>query len=316
MKKSMESWEMLALAFILDLVLGDPGFFPHPIRWMGKSISALEGPFRSLPLKFVPSGILFSGVLIAGTWGFCWALLAVSDFFNPIFADILETVLIYYALSARSLADSAMEVFKPLQNNKLREAREKVALIVGRDTETLDSEKISKAAIESVAENLVDGFVSPLFYAAIGGAPLAMAFKMVNTLDSMIGYKNQTYFLFGKAAARIDDVANFIPSRLSVPFIAFAAQILAKKGMPALKTALREGHRHASPNSGYPEAAFSGALGLTLGGPSYYQGILVHKPEIVTSVGPVLPCHIKQACDLMLLSALLWALFMTTLAAL
>ncbi|PJC75589.1 MAG: cobalamin biosynthesis protein CobD, partial [Syntrophobacterales bacterium CG_4_8_14_3_um_filter_49_14] len=208
----MESWEMLALAFILDLVLGDPGFFPHPIRWMGKSISALEGPFRSLPLKFVSSGILFSGVLIAGTWGFCWALLAVSDFFNPIFADILETVLIYYALSARSLADSAMEVFKPLQNNKLREAREKVALIVGRDTETLDSEKISKAAIESVAENLVDGFVSPLFYAAIGGAPLAMAFKMVNTLDSMIGYKNQTYFLFGKAAARIDDVANFIPS--------------------------------------------------------------------------------------------------------
>ncbi len=288
---------------------------PHPTRWMGKAISSLESVFRTCPFPLVLSGALFSGALIAGTWGACRAVLWIAQGVDPIIKDVLETVLVYYSLSARTLGDSAMAVLKPLEGNRLKEARQKLAQIVGRDVKALDHERIARAAVESVAENLVDGVVSPLFYAAIGGAPLAMAFKMANTLDSMIGYRNASYMAFGKAAARIDDAANFICARLSTLFIALAAQLLAGRGGVTLKTAFREGRRHASPNSGYPEAAFAGALGVTLGGPGRYQGVLVHKPVIGAEFGRAQPVHIRRACDLMLLSALLWAFFASGFAA-
>lgn len=305
-KKPMSLWEMIAAAFVLDFICGDPRWLPHPIRWMGKSILALEASFRNLPLNRICSGALLASLLIGGTWGLSKGLLILAGGFHPFGADILETLLIYYSISARSLADAGMAIFRPLRQNRLAEARKKAAMIVGRDVHALDTEKLSRAGVESVAENLVDGVVSPLFYAALGGAPLAMAFKMVNTLDSMIGYKNERYGLFGRAAAKIDDAANFIPARLSMPIIALAAHLLAKKGRTALKTAMLEGNRHASPNSGYPEAAFAGVLGITLGGPGVYQGIRVEKPEIGIGLGKAKPFHIRRACDLMLLSAALW----------
>jgi adenosylcobinamide-phosphate synthase len=160
--------------------------------------------------------------------------------------------------------------------------------------------------VETVAENLVDGVVSPLFYAALGGAPLAMAYKMINTLDSMIGYKNHRYRDFGKAAARIDDIANYIPARVSIPVISFAAQLIAGKGAAAFRTALTQGARHTSPNAGYSEAAFAGVLGVRLGGPGYYQGRLVSKPYLGIPRIPIQRNHIKKACHLMMLSALIW----------
>jgi adenosylcobinamide-phosphate synthase len=206
-----------------------------------------------------------------------------------------------------------LEVRRSLKLNRLQEARAGLASIVGRDVAELKEDGIARAAVETVGENLVDGVVSPLFYAAIGGAPLAMAYKMINTLDSMIGYKNETYRHFGKVAARMDDVANYIPARLAVPVVALAAQMLSKSGWPAWQTAVAEGSNHSSPNAGYPEAAFAGALGVKLGGPNYYAGHLVTKPYIGIMFGQVSPNHIKRACDLMFLSALIWLIISWTI---
>lgn len=302
------SWYVLPAAFILDLAIGDPDFLPHPIRWMGKAICFGEPVFRKLPVGLTLSGAFFAAFLITGTWSMTALLLLAAKLIHPLARDILEIVLVYYTISARSLEDAALEVYRSLKQNWLQEARAGIALIVGRDVADLKEEGIARAAVETVGENLVDGVVSPLFFAAIGGAPLAMAYKMVNTLDSMVGYKNETYRHFGKAAARIDDVANFIPARLAVPVISLAAHILVGRGLPAFKTAVAEGANHSSPNAGYPEAAFAGALSVKLGGFNYYQGHLVNKPYIGVRFASVHPNHIKKACDLMMLSALIWLL--------
>jgi adenosylcobinamide-phosphate synthase len=198
-----------------------------------------------------------------------------------------------------------MEVHGCLVQGAVDQARQKIALIVGRDVDNYDGAGIARAAVETVAENLVDGVLAPLFFAAIGGAPLAMAYKMVNTLDSMVGYKSETYQQFGKAAARIADLFNYIPARLSVPIIAVVSQILLGTGQRSLITAVTEGAHHSSPNAGYAEAAFAGALAVKLNGPNYYHGKLVDKPYIGLRFGNVIPGHIKKACDLMLLSSFL-----------
>ena len=199
-----------------------------------------------------------------------------------------------------------MEVKRCLEQKKFQAAKGKVAMIVGRDIDHYKEEGLARATVETVAENLVDGVTAPLLFAAIGGAPLALAYKMINTLDSMVGYKNEAYHLFGKASARIDDILNYIPARLTAPIIALAAQMLSGCGERSLKTAVCEGANHRSPNAGYPEAAFAGALALKLNGPNYYNGKLVDKPFIGVRFGRSTPGHIKKACDLMMLSSLLW----------
>ncbi len=302
----MDPLYILPAALILDLILGDPIFLPHPIRWMGKAITFFEPLFRKLCVRLSFSGALFSVFLIAGTWGISFVLVNVANTIHPVLKAGIEILLIYYCISIRSLEKSAMDVFRSLKLNRLTDAKEKVALIVGRDVEKLTQRGVTRAAVETVSENLVDGVISPLFFAALGGAPLAMAYKMVNTLDSMVGYKNETYEHFGKASARIDDIANFIPARLSVLVISFAAQILSGRGSNSLKTAMKEGANHSSPNAGYPEAAFAGALEVKLGGPNYYHGNLVPKPYIGMRFGDVSLGHIKKACNLMIFSSLLW----------
>jgi len=185
-------------------------------------------------------------------------------------------------------------------------------MIIGRDVASLSANGVKRGCVETVAENLVDGVIAPLFFAAIGGAPLAVAYKMVNTLDSMVGYKNERYVLFGKASARMDDIANYIPARLSVPVIALAAQLLAGKGRVALTTAVAEGGNHSSPNAGYAEAAFAGVLGVRLNGPNYYSGERVDKPWLGIRFSRETDIrHIRQACDLMFLSSLLWVSVLT-----
>ncbi|MCP4689568.1 MAG: cobalamin biosynthesis protein CobD, partial [Desulfobacterales bacterium] len=266
---------ILPLAFILDLVLGDPRSLPHPIRWMGSAIITLEPRFRKLPASPLLTGGLFSLCLIAAAWASTAALLWAAGMIHPVFGAGLEIIIVYYCISARSLEDAAMDVHESLAAGRLPEARRKAGMIVGRDTNELSEKGVTRAAVETVAENLVDGVISPLFFAAIGGAPLAAAYKMVNTLDSMIGYKDDRNLLFGRVAARVDDAANFIPARLSVPIISLAAQILCKKGRRARETARAEGGNHTSPNAGRPEAAFAGALGVKLIGPALYRGRLV-----------------------------------------
>ena len=199
-----------------------------------------------------------------------------------------------------------MEIYDCLSRKRVADARKKVAFVVGRDVDSYGQEGISRAVVETVAENLVDGVISPLFFAAIGGAPLAVVYKMVNTLDSMIGYKNEKYLLFGKASARLDDLLNYLPARLSIPIIALATHILSGNGARSWQTALNEGANHSSPNAGYPEAAFAGALAVKLNGPNYYSGKLVDKPYIGVHFGKTSLVDIKKACHIMMLASLLW----------
>lgn len=308
MMEWLTPWGILPAAFALDIMLGDPPHLPHPVRWMGQAIEKFEPSFRKLNVSLIISGALYAAALILGTWLLAFLVLAAAHRIHPLFRTLLDIILIYYCISIRSLEDAAMDVKQCLQRDRVQAAKKKVAMIVGRDIDNYQEDGLARATVETVAENLVDGVTAPLFFAAIGGAPLALAYKMTNTLDSMVGYRNQTYQQFGKASARIDDILNFIPARLSVPLIALAAQILAGCGMRSLKTAICEGANHASPNAGYPEAAFAGALALKLNGPNYYNGKLVEKPYIGVRFGQSSPGHIKKACDIMLLSSFLWLL--------
>jgi adenosylcobinamide-phosphate synthase len=299
-------WLILPAAFLLDLALGDSPTLPHPVRWMGYAISTLESRFRKISSNLVFAGAVHAAALITGTYLLTYLLIAVSAAIHAWFGYGVEIVLIYFCIAARSLEDAAMEIQDCLVQNRVGEARKKVALVVGRDVQKYHAGEIARAVVETVAENLVDGVTAPLFFAAIGGAPLAMAYKMANTLDSMVGYKNEAYFRFGKASARIDDILNFLPARLSVSVISLASQILSGTGVRSLKTAVLEGAHHSSPNAGFPEAAFAGALAVKLNGPNYYQGKLVPKPFIGVKFGQSKPVHIKKACDIMLLAASLW----------
>jgi len=306
-------WYVVFAAFIMDFVLGDPRQFPHPVIYMGKAISFFEGPFRTYFKQPLFSGFLFAGSLIFSTWLVAFVAVTLCHRIHPVFGIIVQVVLLFFCFSATSLEKAAISVFQALHENDMKKARKKVSYIVGRNTETLDQKGVTRASVETVAENFVDGFLSPLFFAILGGVPLALAYKMVNTLDSMIGYKNSTYLLFGRPAARIDDVANFIPARISVLIISFSAAFFSfKKGMLALKTGFSHGSLHTSPNSGYPEAAFAGALKVRLGGPSIYHGERVEKPYIGNEFNDPEKQNIKQACDLMMLASF-WATLISCL---
>ena len=296
---------VLALAVALDMWLGDPLWLPHPVRWMGTAIARLEPRCRALPFKPLVCGALMTLLLVAAVWLLTLLAIWTAAALHPAAGVLVQAVLLYTCLSARSLADAARDVETALAHSGLAAGRQAVAMIVGREVDHLDQTGVTRAAVETVAENLVDGVIAPLFFAVLGGVPAAMAYKMVNTLDSMIGYKNKRYHHFGRCAARLDDAANFIPARLSVPLIALAAQLLAGRGGRALATARRDGRAHASPNAGYPEAAFAGTLGIWMGGPNYYHGQLVEKPVIGQGLGQARPGHIRQACRLMLATALI-----------
>jgi adenosylcobinamide-phosphate synthase len=295
----------LTLAIILDMLMGDPSWLPHPVRWMGKAIEGLEPRFRSLPLALPVSGALMAILLVTGVWLAGRVVVFMAAGLHPLVDILVQTAMIYTCISVRSLADAALAVANALERTGLVAGRRAVAMIVGREVDALDETGVARATVETVAENLVDGVVSPLFFTVLGGAPLAMAYKMVNTLDSMIGYKNDRYLLFGRFAARMDDVANFIPARLSVPFIALADRLLGGSGKAALTVARQDGRAHASPNAGYPEAAFAGSLGVWMGGPNVYHGRLMEKPVIGRGFADARPGHIHRACRLMLATSLL-----------
>ncbi len=297
---------ILLLATILDLGLGDPRWLPHPIRWMGRSIQYLEPRFRGLPLHLVISGGFMVVLLVASVFIALTILLWAGSLVHSLVEQIASIILIFYCISIRSLYVSAQNVNQALKQKSLKTAREKVGWIVGRDTDHLDENGVRQATIETVAENFVDGVAAPLFFAALGGAPLAMVYKMINTLDSMIGYKNDRYYHFGKTAARLDDIANFIPARLSIPVIALAAVLVGRNGKKVIKTAIIEGNHHTSPNAGYSEAAFAGALSVRLNGPGIYGGKRVNKPYIGIRFGVPNTGDIDRACDLMVIASVIW----------
>ena len=302
-------WLTLPAAFFLDALIGDPPSLPHPIRWMGRAIEQSEPFWRRTVASERLAGLLFAASLLLGCGLVALLVTGLAWKVHSLLGFAVETVLLFYCLSAKSLRQAALEIDRLLAAGEVDRARAQVRMIVGRDVDRYEADDIARATVETVAENVVDGVLSPLFFAALGGAPLALAYKMVNTLDSMVGYKNPRYLLFGRAAARIDDVANFLPARLAVPLIALAAhRVEGASPALALQTARREGKNHSSPNAGYPEAAFAGALGVRLNGPNVYHGVLVDKPYLGAAFGPVTRAHIARACRLMSLTALAGAL--------
>jgi len=264
---------ILPLAYALDLLFGDPVYALHPVRLIGRMIQVYEKRLRDFFQDEVRGGLFLAFGLPADVFLIVFFLLWIAREMHPVFQIVLSTFFIYSSLSVKDLADQAFKVRDALSNGELAEAREALSGIVGRDTANLDSKEMVRAVIETVAEGTLDGIVSPFICAGIGGAPLVMAFKAVSTLDSMVGYKNEKYEKFGKFSARLDDWANFIPARVSPVIISLAAFVSGLRGIRAFKAGFYEGPSQPSPNSGFPEASFAGALGVKLGGMNYYGGV-------------------------------------------
>lgn len=283
---------LLILAFILDMFMGDPKWLPHPVRVMGWTIAKIEGFLRDgvkrTPKKDKFAGLFLVVIISSSTYSLTYILNSTLLFSksSPIlsfFSILLMIYLIATTLALRDLINSAQMIIESVREGKLESARKRLSHIVGRDTERLNERGILRATVESLAENASDGIIAPFFYFAIGGLPLAMTYKAINTMDSMIGYRNERYRDFGWAAARLDDIVNYLPARITGTLIAISSAIIylsLSTGHRSMKIMLGDGKKHPSPNSGVPEAAMSGALGIMLGGPSSYGGVVINKPYI------------------------------------
>ncbi len=314
------------MGVILDFIVGDPMNFPHPIRLIGRLISFFDKQFlgdisenrnpeiaetktkaneKAKGFVMVILVVLITGLTVT-------AILALAYKNSPFAGAIVEAILTCYCLAAKSLKVESMKVYKALKEGTLEDARKAVSMIVGRDTESLDEKGVIRAAVETVAENTSDGVIAPLIYTFVGGPILGLVYKSINTMDSMVGYHNDRYENFGFAAAKLDDIVNFIPARISALFMIGAAFIAGKEysGKDALRVFKRDRYNHKSPNSAQTESACAGALGLRLAGDAYYFGKLVHKPYIGDPVRTEEPEDIPRSCKLMYMTSILTTIFL------
>ena len=308
----MTVWAVLG-GFVLDALFGDPAWLPHPVVYMGKAISELEKCLRPR-LPKTPQGELLGGAIVAfclpvGTFLLtglvCWGAARL----HPLLGLAVQMFWCGQALAARGLVQESTNVYKELKKPDLPGARKAVSRIVGRDTVELTAEGVTKAAVETVAENASDGVIAPLLYMLIGGAPLALTYKAINTMDSMLGYKNEKYLYFGRVPAKLDDVANYIPSRLAGLLWVAAAALTGNSARGAWKIWRRDRRRHASPNSAQTESACAGALGVQLAGPAWYFGQYYPKQTIGDALRPIEPEDILRANRMMYVAssfALAW----------
>lgn len=304
----MTVWAVLG-GFVLDALFGDPAWLPHPVVYMGKAISKLE-KFLRPRLPKTPQGELLGGAIVAfclpvGTFLLtglvCWGAARL----HPLLGLAVQMFWCGQALAARGLVQESTNVYKELKKPDLPGARKAVSRIVGRDTAELTAEGVTKAAVETVAENASDGVIAPLLYMLLGGAPLALTYKAINTMDSMLGYKNEKYLYFGRVPAKLDDAANYIPSRLAGLLWVAAAALTGNSARGAWKIWRRDRRRHASPNSAQTESACAGALGVQLAGPAYYFGQYYPKRTIGDALRPIEPEDILRANRMMVAESIL-----------
>lgn len=329
----------IIIAMALDLILGDPRRLPHPVRFIGRLALWLENFLCSYINSKRLAGVFTAILVILISGGLTFAIIHFLGFINPnlsylyrkasiltglgntetshimlgihgcriksIANSIMSIFLLYTTLAAKDLYTHGMKVYQALNSKDIAGARLSLSMMVGRDTENLNEREIIRAAVESIAESIVDGIIAPLFYAVIGGPMLAIIYKAINTLDSSFGYKNERYIEFGWASARIDDAANFIPARITAFFIPVAAFFLRARARHAFRIMLRDGKKHPSPNAGLPEAAVAGALGVELGGLNYYSGRPSEKPILGDPMVALNANHIIQTNRIMLTAFLL-----------
>ena len=299
----------LLTGYVLDLIFGDPRQIYHPIRIIGNLIAVLEKGIRKVFPKTSKGELAGGTVLVVLVVLICTAvpaaLLGLAAWIHPVVYWLLASFWCWQILATKSLKTESMKVYAPLKEGDLPAARRAVAMIVGRDTERLTEEGVAKAAVETVAENTSDGIVAPLIFIALGGPVLGFFYKAVNTMDSMVGYKNERYLYFGRTAARLDDVLNFLPSRISAWLMILAAAILGMDGKNAKRIYLRDRKNHASPNSAQTEAVMAGALRVQLAGDAWYFGELYKKPTIGDPFRAVEPEDIVRANRLMYLTSAL-----------
>lgn len=297
----------LILGFLLDLIFGDPHWMPHPVRAIGLLIEGLERLLRKLFPRTEEGELIAGGVLVILVVGISTGaaalLLWLCGLVHPWLAFAAETLICYQLLATKALKTESMKVYTALKQESLEAGRKAVSMIVGRDTSCLDEAGVTRAAVETVAENASDGVIAPLLFLAIGGAPLGMAYKAVNTMDSMVGYQNERYLYFGRAAAKLDDVVNWIPARLAGVLMCASAGLAGQDGKEAWRIFRRDRKNHKSPNSAHTEAACAGALHIQLGGSNYYFGKLVVKPTMGDDLRPVELEDIPRANRLMYAAA-------------
>lgn len=269
---------LVACAFLLDLILGDPRGLPHPVVWIGQLIRQLEALWTRLLANRYLAGLLLTCSILALTGIATWGLLAATATFHRLLGILAWLWVAHACLATRALHLESSEVVEHLAAGRIEAARQSLAMIVSRDTSHLDEEGILRATCETVAENTSDGVVAPLFFLCFGGPIAAMVYKAASTLDSMVGYKNERYLKLGWASARLDDLLNLIPARLTALLTCLAAPLVGLSGWRSFTTTLRDGRKTSSPNAGFPMAAAAGALGVRFGGPARYFGADVEKP--------------------------------------
>ncbi len=294
----------IIVAWVLDMALGDPRRFPHPVRLIGRFACALEAPLRRSIDNPRAAGMAAALLVVFASTATAWAGIRCAGLVHPWAGEALSIALLYWSFAARDLADHALAVQGALSHDDLAAARHLVSRIVGRDTASMDQGAVARAAVESVAENTVDGVVAPLFFAVLAGPVGAMFYKAVSTLDSTFGYRNERYLQFGWASARLDDLANYIPARLTAPLMMLAALPLGG-ALSSFQTCRRDGRLHASPNAGLAEAAMAGALGIQLGGPVSRGGRVEEMPLLGAPAPQPEARHIRLACVVMLTTGLL-----------
>lgn len=305
----------IACALALDAAVGDPRWLPHPAKLTGGLAARVEPVARRCLADEKLAGVVTAGV-VGGSAALASALVTgAARRLHPRVGDVASIVILWTTCAARDLADHALDVHAALKRGDVAEARRRVGRMVGRDVSALDEAGVVRAVVESVAENTVDGVTAPLFYAYLGGPVAAATYKAISTLDSTFGYRNERHVRFGWASARLDDLANFPPARLTVAASVSAAALLGLRPLNLVRVCLRDGGRHASPNSGIAEAAMAGALGVQLGGPLTREGRLFEAPTLGDPLQPLALGHIRQAVRLMAVTTAVWAGLLSGIAA-